>query len=386
MQPVPDSDVLVVGAAVVRHGRLLATRRTHPGVAAGRWELPGGKVEPGETLQDAVVREVREELGCGILVRALLGGTQPIRPGYSLRVALAELVDGEPVPHEHDAMRWLGPEELDEVDWLAPDLPFLGELRERLLDGHRLEGGNVGGAVRIGRTVRRPTGPWTPAVHALLDRAAAHGLRATPTVFGTDERDREVLSYLPGRIVDVDHEVLSEAQLVELVRWVRDLHDVTHAWTQAGPWRWFDVTGAEIIGHNDVAPYNVAFDGDRLVGVFDWDMSGPSTRLFELAQIAWTGVPLFRPRPAPEVAHRLVLMASTYGHGVDARAVLHAVPELKRVGCDGIRDWIATGDPAGVAQAAIGEPERTEAAVAEMVARLPAIEAALDGVLAGRRP
>ncbi|CAN5550735.1 hypothetical protein BH10ACT10_BH10ACT10_26150 [soil metagenome] len=378
MLPVPDSDVLVVGAALVRHGRVLATRRTHPEPAAGRWEFPGGKVEPGESPQDAVVREVREELGCEVVVTGLLEGSQPIKPGYTLQVALVELVDGEPVPHEHDAMRWLGPEELDEVDWLEPDLPFLDQLRERLLDGLTLEGGNVGGAVRIGRTVRRPTGPWTPAVHALLDRAAAHGLRATPTVFGTDARDREVLTYLPGRIVDVDDEELTDAQLVELVRWVRDLHDVTDGWTQDGPWRWFDVAGADIIGHNDVAPYNVAFDGDRLVGVFDWDLSGPTTRLFELAHIAWTGVPLFRSRPAPEVANRLELMAATYGHDVDARAILRAVPDLKRVGCDGIRGWIAAEDPAGVAQAAMGEPEGTEAALAALVNRFPAIERELS--------
>ena len=97
------------------------------------------------------MREVREELGCEVAVtRRARPATSRSRPGYTLRVALAELVDGEPVPHEHDALRWLGPEELDDVAWLAPDLPFLAELRELLLDGHPLEGGNVGGAVRIG--------------------------------------------------------------------------------------------------------------------------------------------------------------------------------------------------------------------------------------------
>ncbi len=128
MQPVPDSDVLVVGAALVRHGRVLATRRTHPASAAGRWEFPGGKVEPGESPQEAAVREVREELRCEVTVTGVLEGAQPIKPGYTLQVVLAELVGGEPVPHEHDAMRWLGPEELDEVDWLEPDRPFLAEL------------------------------------------------------------------------------------------------------------------------------------------------------------------------------------------------------------------------------------------------------------------
>jgi 8-oxo-dGTP diphosphatase len=129
---VPDRDVLVIGAAVVRHGRVLATRRTRPAEAAGRWEFPGGKVEPGEDAAAAVVREVREELGCEVVVTGMLAGTQPIRPGWSLRIALARLVDGEPTPHEHDAVRWLAPEQLDEVPWLEPDRPFLAELREVL--------------------------------------------------------------------------------------------------------------------------------------------------------------------------------------------------------------------------------------------------------------
>jgi len=124
--------MLVVGAAIVRAGRVLATRRTRPPEAAGRWELPGGKVEPGEEPEQALVREVREELGCTVGVTGTLTGEQQIRPGVSLRVLLAELVDGEPIPHEHDALRWLGSEELKDVAWLAPDEPFLVELREVL--------------------------------------------------------------------------------------------------------------------------------------------------------------------------------------------------------------------------------------------------------------
>ncbi|QWZ08515.1 NUDIX domain-containing protein [Nocardioides panacis] len=372
----PAADVLVVGAAVVRHGRVLATRRTHPPEAAGRWEFPGGKVEPGEELAAAVVREVREELGCGVVVTRVLDGAQPVKPGYTLRVAVAELVDGEPVPREHDLLRWLGPEELDVVPWLAPDLPFLAELRELLLDGHPLEGGNVGGAVRIGHTVRRPTGPWTPAVHRLLDRV--RGLRAVPQVLGVDARGREVLTYLPGTIVDLDDAVLSDAQLEDLTRWTRELHDAVDGFVGEGPWRFFPVDGAHLVGHNDVAPYNVVFARDRVAGVFDWDLAGPTTRLFELAHLAWSGVPLFRETPPADVARRLELMAATYGGGVSARQILHTVPVLKQVGVDGIRAWIEAGDPAGVAQAAVGEPARTERAVAALAARVPAIEEELS--------
>jgi len=125
---------VVVGVAVLTRGRLLAARRTSPAEAAGRWELPGGKVEPGESPAEAGVREVREELGCAVTITGMLDGLQPIRPGLSLQVVLARLDAGDPVPHEHDALRWLGPEELDSVDWLEPDRPFLDSLRALLLE------------------------------------------------------------------------------------------------------------------------------------------------------------------------------------------------------------------------------------------------------------
>ena len=116
---------VVVGAAVVRDRRLLACRRTAPPEAAGRWELPGGKVEPGEALEAALVREVREELGCDIAVTGWLEDETPIGERHVLRVALAVMVAGEPEPVEHDAVRWLASDELDDVDWLEPDRPFL---------------------------------------------------------------------------------------------------------------------------------------------------------------------------------------------------------------------------------------------------------------------
>ena len=132
MQTIRPDLTPVVGAAVVRGGRVLACRRTSPPEAAGRWEFPGGKVEPGETADAAVVREVAEELGCRVEVVAWLPGQAPIGERHVLTVALARLVDGEPQPHEHDAVRWLGADELDEVDWLDPDRPFLVPLRAAL--------------------------------------------------------------------------------------------------------------------------------------------------------------------------------------------------------------------------------------------------------------
>jgi len=132
----------VVGAALVRDGRVLAARRTTPAAAAGRWEFPGGKVEDGESPEAALVREIAEELGVDVVVRRWLAGTAPIGTAYELSVAVAEIVNGDPQPVEHDRVRWLTADELDDVDWLEPDRPFLPELSQALplTDGQREPG------------------------------------------------------------------------------------------------------------------------------------------------------------------------------------------------------------------------------------------------------
>jgi 8-oxo-dGTP diphosphatase len=132
---------LVVGAAVVRGGRVLAARRTRPPETAGGWEFPGGKVEPGESPDEAVVREVAEELGCTVEVTGWLAPSVPVTESLVLRVATARLVGGEPEPVEHDRVRWLDVHELDEVDWLRADRPFLPEIDALLAElDRRLRG------------------------------------------------------------------------------------------------------------------------------------------------------------------------------------------------------------------------------------------------------
>jgi len=366
-----------MGAAIIRHGRVLVARRTHPLELAGGWEFPGGKVEPGEDPDRALVREVREELGCEISVTGQLSGESPIRAGYVLRVAMAVLVEGEPIPREHDAIRWLGPEELGNVDWLKADVPFLTELRQILLDGHRLPGGNVGGAVRIGQTVRRAPGPWTTSVNALLCHVAERGLPCVPRVLGQDECGREILTFLPGRVVDVDKEMLTDGQLVSIMRWTRDFHEAVGDFDDPGPWRFFTVDEPEIVAHNDIAPYNVCFEGDRLVGVFDWDLAGPSTRLMELAFIAWNCVPLTRDVGAKQAAQRLELIASAYG-GPTARQILDALPRRIRLMLDGIPLVAHAGDEGMRNLMNVGEPERSERTLAELMTRIPSIEKCLS--------
>lgn len=128
---------LVVGAAVIQGGSLLAARRTTPPETAGRWELPGGKVDPGETAAGALVREIEEELGCTVAVGRWLDGGQPVGTSYVLCVAVCAVTSGTPRPgDDHDELRWLAPAELDDLDWLAPDRPFLPQLRSLLLGSH----------------------------------------------------------------------------------------------------------------------------------------------------------------------------------------------------------------------------------------------------------
>jgi 8-oxo-dGTP diphosphatase len=133
-----DERIVVVGAALIDGGRLLAARRSAPPELAGRWELPGGKVEPGETPEAALVRELREELGVTVEVLARVPGEWPLRAPYVLRVWTARLVSGAPVALEdHDELRWLGVDELWDVEWLDQDVPAVHEVAAVVFEGTR---------------------------------------------------------------------------------------------------------------------------------------------------------------------------------------------------------------------------------------------------------
>lgn len=120
--------LVVVGAAVLRNGRVLAAQRARPETLCGLWEFPGGKTEPGETPEAALIRECREELGAHVRPLERVGPDVPLPaagPRAVLRLWTAELVEGDPRPLEHLALRWLSAEELYTVDWSIADLPFL---------------------------------------------------------------------------------------------------------------------------------------------------------------------------------------------------------------------------------------------------------------------
>ena len=125
---------IIVGAAIVENGRVLACARADPPEVAGRWEFPGGKVEPGETEIEALVRECVEELGVEVEVGVRVGDDVPLAHGRAiLKVYLAKLVDGaQPQRLEHAELRWLDAESLHSVDWLPADAPIVDALESLL--------------------------------------------------------------------------------------------------------------------------------------------------------------------------------------------------------------------------------------------------------------
>ncbi|MDR7302804.1 NUDIX domain-containing protein [Haloactinomyces albus] len=138
---------VVVGTAIVHRGRLLAQQRHYPARHAGRWELPGGRVEPGESEHDAVVRECKEELDLEVVPTGRVGtdvpiGGEPSAAGVSaggmlLRLYTAEPAEPSPAPRavEHRALRWVDASELARLDWLETDRLLVHSLR-RLLHRH----------------------------------------------------------------------------------------------------------------------------------------------------------------------------------------------------------------------------------------------------------
>ncbi|WIX88759.1 aminoglycoside phosphotransferase family protein [Amycolatopsis sp. DG1A-15b] len=221
--------------------------------------------------------------------------------------------------------------------------------------------------VRIGDTVRRPTFPWSPAVHALLRHLEAVGFRWAPRVLGLDEEGREVLTYLEGESGPQGWaQVVGDAGLARFARLLRDYHDAVAGFRPPPESRWFGGTtgtgGSEVICHGDFGPWNVVWQGEQPVGILDWDYARPAPRLHDVCY-ALEYVAPFRddaeclrslryPRP-PHRRHRLEVFAGAYSLTstsglVDAvidvqRTVLAQVRRLADAGHQPQAGWAADG-------------------------------------------
>jgi hypothetical protein len=157
-----------------------------------------------------------------------------------------------------------------------------------------LAGGNMDPVIRAGDTVRRIAGPWTPAVHALLEALDRGGVAEAPHPLGFDAAGREVLTYLPGTVLDDAPASTrwSDDVLVECARLLRRVHDASGALVlEEREWRTRAHHPVEVICHNDFAPYNILVRDGRVNGIIDFDMASPGPRIWDVAYLAYRLVP-----------------------------------------------------------------------------------------------
>lgn len=195
-----------------------------------------------------------------------------------------------------------------------------------------LAGGTSTAVIRIGDTVRRTAGPWTPTIHALLRRLRAAGITEVPEPLGLDTEGREILSYRPGEVAGYPlpdwlwvPDIVDQAGAL-----LRRIHDASAGFDHPDAvWQLPSHQPAEVICLNDVAPYNMVFDDGRLTGVIDIDTASPGPRIWDLAYLAYRLVPFVEDAGEPfapdEQQGRLDRLISAYGAAWSLGEVLAVV-------------------------------------------------------------
>jgi hypothetical protein len=181
-----------------------------------------------------------------------------------------------------------------------------------------LTGGGLNDVVRIGGTVRRPVGPWTPRVHELLRHLAPSGF--VPEVHGVDERGREVLGFVPGEVghPPLPDRLRGDATLVAYARMMRKLHDLSIDLVDRTGWQFAPLQPAEVVCHGDFAPYNVVFDGASPVGVIDFDTAHPAPRWWDVSYAVYCLAPFSTEFGTPaDQWRRAELFCAEYGCSSD---------------------------------------------------------------------
>lgn len=188
------------------------------------------------------------------------------------------------------------------------------------MDGF-LPGGNMNAVQRVGNTVRRTAGPWTPTVHRYLSYLARNGVDWAPTPLGIEE-DTEILSFVEGNVplYPLPHFVWDDAVLVDGAHKLRQLHDASIGFAvNEAIWQSPTKIPSEVICHNDFAPHNLAFnDEGTITGAIDFDMCSPGPRLWDIAYFATRTCPLTADIPdgAPghdQMRRRIELVLDAYG-------------------------------------------------------------------------
>lgn len=249
----------------------------------------------------------------------------------------------------------------------------------------QLAGGNMTPVSRVGGTVRRAAGPWTPQVQRLLRLLRAKGISEVPEVLGMDEKGREILSFLPGQ---AGHALVGELRADEVLaqagRLLRRIHDATQDvaqdWLEG--WRAPVRQPVEVICHGDFAPYNCLFEQGSLTGVIDFDYAHPGSRAWDLAYALYRFAPLMDPSNPDSFGdfdqqlRRARLLCDAYGltHRTGLGAVILARVESM---VEFLRQGAARGDPAILANIRDGHLAIYTTDAAYLSARLELLSARL---------
>jgi Ser/Thr protein kinase RdoA (MazF antagonist) len=215
---------------------------------------------------------------------------------------------------------------------------------------------NFGRVHRVGDTVRRPCGPHTPSVHALLRHLAENGFDSAPKVIGLDLRT-ETVGYIPGSAATepVPRWALTETALTDVGRLLRAYHAAAagfdargYRWQRELPARWRGPT----VTHNDLNPANVIFRDGRATALIDFDLAAPGTPAFDLAVTACFWAPLRDSADIPDarrghVLDRYRLLLDAYRADSELRReVVAATPAANRWIAGVIEDNVRLGHPA----------------------------------------
>jgi hypothetical protein len=268
-------------------------------------------------------------------------------------------------------------------------------LNERRLGGGR----GTAGVVRVGDTVRRPTGPWTPTIHAYLRHLRAAGFAAAPEVIGIDEREREILTYIEGDTwgdhIDPDE---PKTELVTVRPWPEatrsdrtlaaigglsaDLHRAARGFRPEAPiWREYEIPMKEdeIVCQGDSGPWNVVSRDGLPIGLIDWDNAQPARPIDDLASIAWHFVPLGPDEfiracgfdASFDAGRRLRVLCSAYGL-VDRSSIVPALSRVTQLRPMVLRYWqpLRTGAAANWLRATVADLDWLDQATPALMAAL----------------
>ncbi|MDX6438977.1 MAG: hypothetical protein QOF45_1560 [Gaiellaceae bacterium] len=213
-----------------------------------------------------------------------------------------------------------------------------------------LHGGDVTMVVKVGDTVRRETGPWSPAVHALLRHFERVGFDGAPRFLGIDEQGREILAFAEGQPalapVPADDQVVWELGLL-----LRRMHEAQSGFEPPPDAQWQHFPGeeatGEVICHDDLFWTNIVFRDGLPAVLIDWDLAKPAPRLADVARAASYWAPLILDSiaeewglPTDRRGERLRLLCDSYGLEAHEReGLLDEVVRRRQLGYEAHRIW-----------------------------------------------